>query len=213
MVSVKPAPGRHSCEIAPVVRADVPRARAAHAEAANQDSVLIHVIVFPHIIESFESINLAGEGAGITEAAIEVQGHDRIGRLKLAGIENAIPQKIGFAERFGAAVVPEIDAPVVRFIRRESRRHYQTIRLNAAVDLRYVAAHDQAGSACPWRVAARELVGTLVAQTKQFFAAENFLLGEEFVAVERVTHSFLEDLDVRQMWITFECVNTSRQAG
>src|SRR5580704_11642776 len=68
-----------------MMRADIPRGGAAHAEAAVQNAVFVDGVLALHGVERFEEIHLAGEAAGIAEAAIEMQ-HDGIARRKFAQV-------------------------------------------------------------------------------------------------------------------------------
>ncbi len=59
--------------------------------------------------------------------------------------------EVDLGERFRPAVKPGIQAPPVRRIRRPRFRHHQAVGLYAAIDLRHVAPHHQAGLRGPWR--------------------------------------------------------------
>ena len=75
------------------------------------------------------------------------------------------------------------------------------------------AAPDRASGAGPGSIATGKLIGTFGAHAEQFFGSEDFFLGEELVAFECVTDCLFEDLDIGQVRIAFQRVNTAAQAG
>src|ERR1041385_5490032 len=56
-----------------IVRAELPRGGAAHAEAAHRDAVLVDGVGVLDGVERFKEIDLAGEAVGVTEAAIKMK--------------------------------------------------------------------------------------------------------------------------------------------
>ena len=91
----------------------MPRGSAAHAEAADEDAVLIHVEVLLDIGEGFEEVDFAGEGAGVAIAAVEMDD-DGVARGELAGVVETVPEEVHFAEGLAAAVKPGVGAPASR---------------------------------------------------------------------------------------------------
>jgi hypothetical protein len=53
-----------------VVRSEVPRGGAAHAEAADHDAVFVDLILALHGIQRFEEVHFAGELAGVAVASV-----------------------------------------------------------------------------------------------------------------------------------------------
>ncbi len=98
----------HGGPQARVVRADIPRGSAAHAEAAVENAIFVDGVLPFHGVESFEEIHFAGESAGVAETSVKMQ-HDGVARRPFSGIACAVGQKVDFAERFIAAVEPGIE--------------------------------------------------------------------------------------------------------
>ena len=188
---------RHCGPQSGIVRAEVPGGGAAHAEAADQDAILVHRIVALDGVERFEEIDFAGELVGVAVAAVEVE-HDGVARREFAGGLLAGGEKIDFAEGFVAAVEPRVDAPAMRRGGRIGRRHDQAVGLHALVDLRNVAADYQAGGRRPRRLAGGQLGGAFFALLEQHFGLGDFVGLEEFVVLEGVADGFVVDQDVGQ---------------
>ena len=89
--------------------------------------------------------------------------------VKLTGIAHVRQRKFDFAQRFAAAMQPGIQPPFVRTIRRERRRHPESIRLHAAVDLRTIAANHQTRRTQPRRIAFRQRIRSIHTRRQQFF--------------------------------------------
>lgn len=208
----KPGAGRNRREIRTVMRSDVPCRRPAHAETTHQNSVLVHFEMLLHVIERFEEIHLAREGAGVAIAPIKME-HNCVARRKLAHIVDAIPQEADLAQRLPAPVKPRIHAPFMWTVRRIRRRNHQSVRLHAPIDLRNIAAHYQAGRPGPWRVAVLQIGHPLVPHPQQFLAPKNVFCGEELVPFQGVTNRLMEDLDIGDIGIGFQRVDTRAQPG
>ena len=192
------------------MRAEMPRRRATHAEAADQNTILVDRVLAFHRFERFEKIDFAGQLAGVAVAAVEVQ-HDRVRRREFARIPLAVVQEIDFAQRFSAAVEPCVEAPAMRRVRRIGSGDYQPVGLHGAVDLRHIAAHDQARRARPGRRAVKQRVGALLALTEQVFGMRDIGGLEEFAILQPVANSLVEDLDVGSQGIVVNLPDTLSQ--
>src|SRR5262245_15395414 len=67
-----------------VMRPELPSGRAAHAEAAHDDAVLVNAVLPFHRVERFEQVCFTGELVGVAETPVEVQ-HDRVARREFTG--------------------------------------------------------------------------------------------------------------------------------
>src|SRR5690606_17401251 len=129
------------------------------AETAHHDAVLVDRIKLAGMIQGFEQVDLAGELVGAAVAAVGVQD-EGAGGGDLAGLLAALVEEGQFAEGFAAAVAPDIEAGGRTAV---ALRHDHAVGLHRAVDLRAVAAHDEALLGGPGRAALLELGGAFEA--------------------------------------------------
>ena len=189
--------GRRGGPHARVVRSQMPDRSAAHAEAADQQAVLVDGVVAPDGVERFEEVHFAGEFAGVAVAPVEVQ-HDGVARRELAGGFLARGDEVDLREGLIAAVEPGVEAPAVGRVGRIGRRHDEPVRLDALVDFGDVAAHHESGGGGPGSLSGGELGGALFALLQEEFGGSDLGGLEEFVVLEREADGLGIDLHVRQ---------------
>jgi len=183
--------------------ADVPGGGAAHREAAHDDAVFVDEVVLFDRGERFEQIDFAGELVGVAVASVQVQ-HDRVARGELAGPAHAFRKEVDLAQLFGAAVEPGVQAPGARQAGIVGGRHDQAIGLHGTVDLRNVAAHDQARRARPGRFAVAQRLSAVDAFGQQRPRLGRLIGPEEFVVFERIADGIAEDNHIGQQGVVAE---------
>ncbi len=189
---------RRHCRPQPgIVRANVPGASAAHAEPAIQYAILVDGVLPLHRVQRLEQVHLAGKFAGVAIPPVQVQ-HDRIARREFAHVAFPIGQKVDLAERLAAPMKPQIQPPAMRRIRRVGRRHHQSVRLHALVDLRNVSAHHQPRRRGPCRMTLGKLTGALFSVRQQRPCLGHLVGIEELVVLQREAHRLAVDLHIRQ---------------
>ena len=205
-------------ELVWVMRAEVPRARAAHREAAHGEFVAVNRVVLRRVVEAFPHVRLARELEGVHEAAVGVEhegvvGQERAARALLAFDEGDL------VERVAAPVQPEVEAAGLVIAGEVSHRNLQPVRLHRAVNLRHVAVHDgdvrergrrlglafefllqrkQTGLRVPRGVASGELLGALGAGLEQRAGGVELVGAREDVVLQRVADGVVVNLHVRQ---------------
>src|SRR6186997_2537653 len=113
----------------------MPDGGAAHAEASNDDAVVVNAIGTLDRIERFKQIYFTRQLIGIAVAAIEMQ-NDRILRCKLARIALSLAEEIHFAQSFVTPMEPGFKSPRLGRDSRIGWRNNEAIRLYTAVDFR-----------------------------------------------------------------------------
>src|SRR3954454_19566931 len=86
---------------------------------------------------------------------------DRVLGCILTDVSRAVVDEIQLAQRFAAAVKPQIAAKAAGTFVDIAFRHDKAVRLYRAVDLRHITANDEAGGGRPRRLAGRQLIGPL----------------------------------------------------
>ena len=92
-----------------VMHRELPRRSAAHREAADGDAVFIDAAPLFDRVEGFQDVDLAREFVGVAIAAVRVQD-DGVFRRVLAEIAGAVVDEIQLAQRFAAAMKPQVAA-------------------------------------------------------------------------------------------------------
>src|SRR4051812_22261016 len=124
-----------------MVSSEVPRRGSAHAEAANQDAVLVYSIGALYGIDGLENVDLARKLVCVVVTTVRME-HDCVIRSEFPGRALPLIQEADFIQRLSASVQPDIEAPLPGEIRIICRRNYQPVRLDAAIDFRYVSSND-----------------------------------------------------------------------
>ena len=122
-----------------VVHRKLPGRRAAHAEAAHHDAVLIDGIELLRVLQRLQQVDLAGEFVRAAVTTIRMQ-HDGSLGLHIAHLLAALVDEGQLAQRLAAAVAPDVRAHRRADIR---LRNHQAVRLHAAVNLRAVGPHHE----------------------------------------------------------------------
>ena len=124
--------------------------------------------------------------------------HDGVGRRERADVFFAVAEEIDLAQSLPASVKPEIQAKLVVSGRGVGRGDSQSIRLDRVVELRSIAADDQAvlrRLRCGVCFEGRGACPPLVHQIK---GGIDFPWAKEFSVGERVVNGLPEYLDVGQ---------------
>src|SRR5258708_18909655 len=107
---------------------------------------------------------------------------------------------------------PRIQTPLLAGVGAVARRHHQSIRLDAAVDRRDVAARHETCLRVPRRLLVRQLGGPLLALLQKLFGASDFFRLEEFVVGKRIAYGIAIDGNVgHQLRIGLYSVDRARK--
>ena len=180
-----------------MMRAQMPRARATHREAAQREAAVIDAIRFLHLRQRLEDIRLARELEGVAVATVGMQDQ-RVGGRELAKRLHAVGDEFQLSEIIVAPVQPHIEAARRGSIRGEGCGNDETEGLHRAVNFGNVAAHHEAGGGEPRGLALAQLVRALHAGLEQRAGEADFVAAVELVVAQRPVHGFVENFHVRQ---------------
>ena len=184
--------------VASEVGAQVPATAAAHREAANAHPVVVHGILFLRVGERLEHIDFAGEFERVAEAAVRVED-DCVGRGELPGGGAALLDEFQFAQLVVAAVQPDVEAAFAPRVGGDRLRDHEPVRLHRVVESGDVAAHDEAGGACPRCLATGQLHGAFAAGDEQLFGGFEFAWLEKDPVIQRPVNGLVIDLHIGEV--------------
>jgi hypothetical protein len=154
-----------------MVQAEMPRARAAHREAAQDDSPGIDVVALLHRRERLEQVRFAGPPVRDVRAPERLELDVVLIRRRWLGAL-LLHDEGDLVQRAVGPVLPDVQPHRLRPVVRLGDR--QRVRLHAAVDGRHVRAHDVALSLGPRGRARVEL-----ARPRQPFADDRLRVADE----------------------------------
>src|SRR5437870_6972270 len=96
------------------------------------------------------------------------------------------------------AVQPDVEPVLLRAMRIEPRGYNQSVGLDRAVDSRHVAAHEEAGRACPGCFTFAQLRSSFPALLQQTPSDLNFVAPVKLVVAQRPIHGFVKNLHIRE---------------
>ncbi len=186
---------RNRSPLAGIVSADMPRRRAAHRKAADADAIFIDGVMFADVFKSLEGVDFANEFVRVAKATVGME-HERVRRGEFAAIVFAVGDEAEFAEFNVATVIPEVEAMLVVGGGIEGGRDDEAVRLDGAIDFRFVAANDEAGGAVPRGPAVAERAGAGMTFVEEFFGRGKVVGGVKDVVIQGVPDGVQVDLDV-----------------